>query len=109
LKNPQRGEVWLVDLGLAAKVRPALVMSVPPGEEDRALVSIVPHTTSVRGSRFEASVTVNYLKAGVFDTQGIVTIPLAKLLRMLGKLKANELTAVESCLCEWLGLPCTSI
>jgi len=37
-----------VDLGLAAKVRPGLVVSVPPSDQDRALVSIVPHTTSVR-------------------------------------------------------------
>ncbi|HEX7788451.1 MAG TPA: type II toxin-antitoxin system PemK/MazF family toxin, partial [Methylomirabilota bacterium] len=29
---PGRGEVWLVDLGLAAKVRPALVLSVPAGD-----------------------------------------------------------------------------
>ncbi len=27
--TPMRGEVWLVDLGLAAKVRPGLVLSVP--------------------------------------------------------------------------------
>jgi hypothetical protein len=25
-----RGEVWLADLGIAAKVRPRLVLSVPP-------------------------------------------------------------------------------
>ncbi len=105
MKTPQRGEVWLVDLGLAAKVRPALVMSVQPGDEDRALVTIVPHTTSVRGSRFEAPVLVNFLRAGAFDTQGIVSIPLAKLLRMLGKLKPHELAAVELRLGKWLGLP----
>lgn len=105
MKTPQRGEVWLVDLGLAAKVRPALVMSVPPSDEDRALVTVVPHTTSVRGSRFEASISVSFLKPGAFDTQGIVTIPSAKLLRMLGRLKPHELAAVELRLCEWLGLP----
>ena len=27
--SPSRGEVWLVDLGYAAKVRPCLVLSVP--------------------------------------------------------------------------------
>jgi mRNA-degrading endonuclease toxin of MazEF toxin-antitoxin module len=40
VKAAQRGEVWLVDLGLAAKVRPAL--SVPAEDVDRALVTIVP-------------------------------------------------------------------
>ena len=29
MKTAQRGEVWLVDLGMAAKVRPALVISIP--------------------------------------------------------------------------------
>lgn len=28
MPSPRRGEVWLVDLGMAAKVRPALVTSV---------------------------------------------------------------------------------
>ena len=53
--NPRRGEVWLVDLGMAAKVRPALVISVPADDADRALATLVPHTTSVRGTRFEAA------------------------------------------------------
>ena len=62
----RRGEVWLVDLGMAAKVRPAVVVSVPADDTDRALVTIVPHTTSARQSRFEAT---PFLKAGVFDAQ----------------------------------------
>ncbi|MBI3264804.1 MAG: type II toxin-antitoxin system PemK/MazF family toxin, partial [Acidobacteria bacterium] len=36
---PRRGEVWLVDLGMAAKVRPALVISVPADDTDRALAT----------------------------------------------------------------------
>ena len=27
---PERGEVWQVDFGIAQKVRPALVISIPP-------------------------------------------------------------------------------
>lgn len=34
MRVPQRGEVWLVDLGLAAKVRPAVVMSIPAADVD---------------------------------------------------------------------------
>jgi hypothetical protein len=56
-------------LGLAAKVRPAVVMSIPAADVDRALVTLVPHTTSARGSRFEAAVSVPFLRAGVFDAQ----------------------------------------
>jgi len=68
-----RGELWLVDLGMAAKVRPALVVSVPADDTDRALVTIVPHTTGLRGSRFEISVSVPVLRAGAFDVQNLIT------------------------------------
>ncbi len=42
MKSARRGEVWLVDLGVAAKVRPAVVVSVPADDTDRALVTLVP-------------------------------------------------------------------
>ena len=86
MQSPQRGEIWLVDLGMAAKVRAALVLSVPAGDTDRALTTLVPHTTSPRQSRFEITFSVPFLHAGAFDAQSLVTIPHAKLLRRLGKL-----------------------
>ena len=104
MKAPQRGEVWLVDLGMAAKVRPAVVMSIPATDIDRALVTIMPHTTSARGSRFEAAVSVPFLRIGVFDAQNLVTIPHAKLIRNLGKLAPAQLAVVERAMVVWLGL-----
>jgi mRNA interferase MazF len=91
-------------LGLAAKVRPALVLSVPAGDQDRALVTLVPHTTSIRGSRFEVAVPVPFLREGAFDAQGLVTIPHAKLIRRLGKLHPVQLAQVEQGVRAWLGL-----
>src|SRR2546425_3029930 len=79
MTSPRRGEVWLVDLGMAAKVRPALVISIPAEDTDRALVTLVPHTTSPRQSRFEAAVSVAFLRVGVFDAQNLVAMPHAKL------------------------------
>jgi len=35
--NARRGEVWLVDLGMAAKARPAVILSVPFRDDERAL------------------------------------------------------------------------
>ena len=107
--NPQRGEVWLVDLGMAAKVRPAVVISIPAQDSDRALVTLVPHTTSVRGSRFEASVSVSFLKSGAFDAQNLITIPHAKLLRALGRLSSLQLATVETAVRSWLGLPAAEV
>ena len=104
MAEPRRGEVWMVDLGLAAKVRPCLVVSIPALDEDRALATVVPHTTSARGSRFEVSITVGFLRAGVFDVQSLVTIPHAKLVRKLGSLTAEQLSPVEAALRRWLAL-----
>ena len=67
-------------------------------------MTIVPHTTSLRGTRFEAVSSVSFLKTGAFDTQGIVSIPLAKLIRVLGTLNQRQMAAVEECLFHWLGL-----
>jgi mRNA interferase MazF len=104
LRAPPRGEVWLVDLGLAAKIRPCLVLSVPFGEVDRSIVTLAPHTTSVRGSRFEAGFSVRFLKSGAFDAQGLVTIPVSYLVRKLGVLSAGQIQEVERAVCLWLGI-----
>jgi mRNA interferase MazF len=104
LKAPSRGEVWLVDLGLTAKVRPCLVISIPAQDSDRAIVTLVPHTTSVRGSRFEVKIPVKFLRPGAFDSQGIVTVPYVRLVRRLGTLSAEQVKAVEASILLWLGI-----
>lgn len=104
MRAPPRGDVWLVDLGMTAKVRPCLVLSVPLEDGDRALVTLVPHTTSTRGSRFEIDVPVRFLKPGSFDAQGLVTVPFARLIRRLGTLRPDQLVPVESAVRRWLGL-----
>ncbi len=104
MKAPNRSEVWLVDLGFAAKTRPCLVLSIPALDEDRALVTLVPHTTSPRGSRFEVDLKLSFLKQGVFDAQNLVTIPHAKLVRKLGELTAEQMLDIEDAVCDWLGL-----
>ncbi|MEZ6086666.1 MAG: type II toxin-antitoxin system PemK/MazF family toxin [Pirellulaceae bacterium] len=87
---PNRGDIWLVDLGMAAKVRPCLVISIPADDEnDRVLTTLIPHTTSTRGSRFEIVIESGLLKPGAFDIQNLITIPTVKLIRTLGKLGAR--------------------
>ena len=105
MPNPNRGEVWLVDLGYVAKTRPCLVVSIPAEEIDRALATLVPHTTSVRGSRFEVKIKARFLlKDGAFDAQNLVTIPHAKLIRKLGTLQPTELVLVVNAVRLWLSL-----
>ena len=104
MKAPLRGEVYMVDLGMAAKVRPCVVLSVPLEESDRSLVTVVPHTTALRQSRFEVSVPVRFLRPGAFDAQGIVTVPTVRLMNRLGTLTAEQLRAVGRGVCAWLGI-----
>ncbi len=103
MNSPDRGEVWLVDLGYIAKVRPCLVVSIPGLNQDRALATLVPHTTSLRGSRFEVQVKNKFLREGAFDVQNIITIPHAKLLRKLGSLTSEQMLEVEEVILLWFG------
>ena len=98
-----RGEVWLFDLGMTEKVRPALVVSVAYGDLDRALVTIVPHTTSLRGSQYEISVNVAFLKPGAFLVQNVATYPNVRAIRKLGVLKSDQFDLVFDRLLRWLG------
>ena len=103
-QTPTRNEVWLVDLGLVAKVRPCVILSIPADDEnDRVLTTVIPHTTSTRESRFEVSSAVRFLKAGAFDAQNIVTIPTVKLIRRLGTLPVDQMAAIEKAVKQWLG------
>jgi mRNA interferase MazF len=98
-----RGEVWLVDLGFTAKIRPRVV-SIPADPQDRDLVTLVPHATSVRGTRFEVTLPKHFLKTGAFDVQGIATTAPARLMKRLGDLQPAELSAIEEAVKLWLGL-----
>src|ERR1041385_1146825 len=51
--NPQPGEIWWADLGLAAKTRPVVIVSRQDPDPPRALVLYVPLTTQRRDSQYE--------------------------------------------------------
>jgi len=101
---PQRGEIWHVDLGMVAKVRPVFVPSVAFGERNYALFHVVPHTMAVRGSQFEVPLSVSWLEEGVFNIQGTQSIPLSNLLRRLGALNVSQLALIEASMRRWLQL-----
>ena len=104
MPNVSRGEVWQIDFGLAAKVRPALVLGCDIAEQDRVLVAAVYHTTALRGSRYEVPLRVPGLEAGGFDAQSLYTVPAAKLLRRRAVLNPTQMLAVEEKVKLWLGL-----
>jgi mRNA interferase MazF len=99
-----RGEIWLIDLGLAQKHRPAVIMSIAYLDHERALVAYVPRTTSLRGSRFEVAHQAQGFLPGAFEVQSLGSVPVVKLVRRIGKLDAATLAKVENTLRLWLGL-----
>lgn len=100
----KRGDIWLVDLGLAQKVRPVVVLSVAYLDHERALITYVPRTTSLRGTRFEVKHQAAGFAPGAFDAQSIGTMPTIRLTRCLGTLDAHTLTRVEGAVRTWLAL-----
>lgn len=104
MAQPRRGEVWLVDLGLAAKVRPCLVLTNFPADDELALVTVVPHTTAVRGNRWEHACEKNFLKPGAFHLQQVQSVSIAKLIRRLGTLDDAEMAKIAERLSSRLGL-----
>lgn len=104
MPSADRRSVWKVDLGLAAKVRPCPILGVLTDPQDRVLVTVVAHTTSVQGTRFEVDVKAPFLKPGAFDAQQVLTVPQVELMRRLGDLTADQLVLVEEAVRRWLGL-----
>jgi len=100
--TPTRGEVWVFDLGMVEKVRPVLVVSRSYEDLDRALVTVVPHTTSLRGSQYEIAIPVPFLKPGAFLVQNVATYPNVRAIRKLG-LRTDQFDIVFLGLQRWLG------
>jgi mRNA interferase MazF len=73
-------------------------------EHSSKLTTLIPHTTSTRGSRFEIAIVSRFLKTGALDVQNVITIPTIKTIRMLGKLTPDEMLEIEAGLKAWLGL-----
>jgi mRNA interferase MazF len=60
---------------MAAKARPAVILSIGFQDQERAVYAVVPHTTAVRGGRFEVNIGAAWLARGAFDVQGLRSIP----------------------------------
>ncbi|HCN29165.1 MAG TPA: type II toxin-antitoxin system PemK/MazF family toxin [Verrucomicrobiales bacterium] len=99
-----RGEIWLVDLGMTQKTRPVLILSVAYKGEERALVSYVARTTSLRGTEYEVPHQAAKFLPGAFDVQSIGTVPDVQLVRRLTVCDAGTLAKVEDALKRWLAL-----
>ena len=102
MSAPRRGEVWLTDMGIAGKIRPCLLLTDHPSEEELALITVVPHTTALRGNRWEVALPKPFLKPGAFHLQQIQSLSVARLVRRLGSLTQSEMETLEDKLSERL-------
>ncbi|MDD5140279.1 MAG: type II toxin-antitoxin system PemK/MazF family toxin [Verrucomicrobiales bacterium] len=98
------GEVWQVDFGLAAKVRPALLLTGNPADDELDLVTVLLHTTSLRGNRWELSIPKPFLKPGAFHLQQIQSVSTVRLERKPGALTEAEMNQVLDALAERLNI-----
>jgi mRNA interferase MazF len=94
---PRPGEVWLADLGLAAKTRPVVIVSRHDPDPPRALVLYVPLTTQNRGSSYEVVVPkLPFLKQeSIANVQGLGSLPLTRLERKLGDLPRRVIVEIR--------------
>src|SRR5580658_3870885 len=97
-----RDEIWVIDFGLAAKVRPALLLTGNPADDELDVVTVVLHTTALRGNKWELSIPKPFLKPGAFHLQQIQTVSTVKLERKLGTLNKDEMDRVLDALAERL-------
>ena len=103
---PQPGEVWLADLGLAAKTRPVVIVSRDDPNPPRALVLYVPLTIQNRQSPYEVALPqLRFLDRGsVANVQGLGSLPRIRLERRLGKLPDDVMLRIKRALAFALDL-----
>lgn len=94
MAKAQRGEIWTVDMGIAGKVRPCLLLTDYPRDDELAMITILPHTTALKGNRWEMAIPKPFLKSGAFHFQQIQSVSVAYLMRRIGALTHEEMKQV---------------
>ncbi len=79
-------------------------MSDFPRDDELALVIVIPHTTALRGNRWELAIPKPFLKIGAFHLQQVQPIPIARLDTKLGGLTPEEFQQVKQTLAHLLNL-----
>ena len=104
--EPQPGEVWYADLGLAEKSRPVLILAYPRFDDARSLLIVAPLTSQIRGQRGEVPLgKPRWLpKVSAVNVQGLASFDRHKLARRLGTLSDEQFAAVKDALRELLQL-----
>ena len=105
--QPKPGEVWWVDLGVIAKIRPMMIVSREDANPERALAVCVPCTTVIRGGQYEVDLPrVRWMGSdkGVANVLGIQSVEHHRFERRAGRYEASVLEAVRKKLAWMLDL-----
>ena len=96
----RRGEVWWARLRPSAGSRPVLLLSRDEAYQVRALVTVAPLTTRVRGIPVEVPLGAGdgLPKEGVVNLDSVVTIRKSRLERRVTVLSRKKLQAVHRAL-----------
>src|ERR1700733_4155747 len=102
----QPGEIWLADLGLAAKTRPVVIVSREDPNPPRSLVLYVPLTTQRRDSPYEVPLPrLPFLdRESVANVQGLGSLPTVRLERRIGRLSVDVVERLKAALAFALDL-----
>ena len=104
--SPQPGEIWLADLGLAAKTRPVVIVSRQDPDPPRSLVLYVPLTTQRRNSPYEVPLPrLPFLdRESVANVQGLGSLPTVRLERKMGRVSVEVMERLKDALAFALDL-----
>jgi mRNA interferase MazF len=96
----RRGELWWANLPAPAGRRPVLLVSRDDAYAVRALVTVAPLSTTVRGIPVEVALgTADGLpKPCAINLDSLTTIPKALLAQRIGTLEPAKLAAAEEAL-----------
>jgi mRNA interferase MazF len=102
----KRGDVVLVDLGMAAKVRPCVVVSISKPDSKRSMTVVAPMTTEARGGECEVPFPKPawLREASVVNVLGIAGVDNARLMRRLAPFPAQPMKQVDAAIKRMLGL-----
>jgi mRNA interferase MazF len=101
-----RGDVVIVDLGMVAKSRPCVVVSVSNSDSQRNMSVVVPMTTEIRGGECE----IRFPKPAwlrqesVVNILGIAGVDNAKIERRISAFPADKMLEIETVMKRLLGL-----
>ncbi|HVU27543.1 MAG TPA: type II toxin-antitoxin system PemK/MazF family toxin [Verrucomicrobiae bacterium] len=106
MPNFERGDVVIVDLGMTAKVRPCVVVSISNSDRQRNMSVVAPMTTEIRGGECE----IRFPKPAwlrqesVVNVLGIAGVDNSKIERRISKFPADNFAEIEIILKRLLGL-----